>query len=148
MTIETKNSIPASSEIVNWATVFGIVLALGILAMSVGLIRSETASDLRTLTATGASGWTRRTLTAVTAGALGLTGAVLGTAGGLRRRDRLFLRQQLDGLGELKVVPTCEPAHHPGRHAARRRGGRLAARRARAVDDRQAAGGVTRQPQA
>src|SRR5487761_1336211 len=42
-----------SSEILTWATVFGILLALSILAMSVGLIRSETASDLRTLAATG-----------------------------------------------------------------------------------------------
>src|SRR5215469_11892117 len=79
MSVETKSSIPSSSEIINWATVFGIVLALGILAMTVGLIRSETASDLRTLTATGASSWNRRALTAVTAGALALTGAVLGT---------------------------------------------------------------------
>ena len=55
MSVETKNSEPSSAEIINWATVFGIVLALGILAMSVGLIRSETASDLRTLAATGAS---------------------------------------------------------------------------------------------
>ena len=58
---------------------FGILLALGILAMSVGLIRSETAGDLRILAATGASGATRRTLTAATAGALGLLGAVMGT---------------------------------------------------------------------
>ena len=78
LTIETKYSAPSSAEILNWATLFGIVLALGIVAMSVGLIRSETASDLRTLTATGASGWTRRALTAVTAGALALAGAVLG----------------------------------------------------------------------
>jgi putative ABC transport system permease protein len=49
--------------------------------MSVGLIRSETAPDLRTLTATGASGLTRRTITAATAAALGLLGAILGTAG-------------------------------------------------------------------
>ena len=62
--------MPTSAEIINWATVFGIVLALAILAMSVGLIRSETASDLRTLAATGASGTTRRNLTAATAGAL------------------------------------------------------------------------------
>ncbi|HEX9342067.1 MAG TPA: ABC transporter permease, partial [Actinomycetota bacterium] len=45
-----------------------------------GLIRSETAADLRTLTATGAGGRTRRTLTGATAGALGLLGALLGTA--------------------------------------------------------------------
>jgi putative ABC transport system permease protein len=48
--------------------------------MSVGLIRSETAGDLRTLTATGASGATRRTLNAASAGALALLGGILGTA--------------------------------------------------------------------
>ena len=53
--VESKNDEPSSSEIVNWATVFGIALALGILAMSVGLIRSETASELRILAAAGAS---------------------------------------------------------------------------------------------
>jgi putative ABC transport system permease protein len=79
MTIETKSSALSSAEIINWATVFGILLALGILAMSVGLIRSETGSDLRTLAATRASSTTRRTLTAATAGPLGLAGAVLGT---------------------------------------------------------------------
>ena len=82
MTVETRSSAPTSATIINWATVFGIVLALAILAMSVGLIRSETASDLRTLAATGASGRARRTITATTAGALGFTGAVLGTVGG------------------------------------------------------------------
>jgi putative ABC transport system permease protein len=79
LTIESKNDAPAASEIVNWATVFGIALALGVLAMSVGLIRSETASDLRTLAATGASSRTRRALTAVTAGGLAFLGALLGT---------------------------------------------------------------------
>ena len=56
------------------------MIALGVLAASVGLIRSETAPDLRTLTATGASATTRRTITAATAAALGLLGAVLGMA--------------------------------------------------------------------
>ena len=79
LTIESKNDAPTSSEIVDWATVFGIALALGVLAMSVGLIRSETASDLRTLTAAGASTRTRRALTAVTAGGLAFLGALLGT---------------------------------------------------------------------
>ena len=82
LTVETRSSAPTSATIINWATAFGIVLALAILAMSVGLIRSETASDLRTLAATGASGRARRTITATTAGALGFTGAVLGTVGG------------------------------------------------------------------
>jgi putative ABC transport system permease protein len=79
LSIESKNDAPTSHEIVNWATVFAIVLALGILAMSIGLIRSETASELRTLTATGASSRTRRSLTAVTAGGLAFLGALLGT---------------------------------------------------------------------
>ena len=79
LSIESKNDEPTSAEIVNWATVFAIALALGILAMSIGLIRSETASELRTLTATGASSRTRRSLTAVTAGGLAFLGALLGT---------------------------------------------------------------------
>ena len=79
LSVESKNDAPSSSEIVNWATVFGIALALGVLAMSVGLIRSETAGDLRTLTATGASSRARRGLTAVTAGGLAFLGALLGT---------------------------------------------------------------------
>ena len=79
LSIESKNDAPDSHEIVNWATLFGIALALGILAMSVGLIRSETASDLRTLTAAGASSRARRGLTAVTAGGLAFLGALLGT---------------------------------------------------------------------
>jgi putative ABC transport system permease protein len=82
LTIESKNDAPSSWEVVNWATVFGIALALAILAMTVGLIRAETASDLRTLAATGASSWSRRKITAATAGGLALLGMLLGTAGG------------------------------------------------------------------
>ena len=64
----------------DYATVAGLLVALGVLAMTVGLIRSETASDLRVLAAAGASSRTRRTLTAATAAALALLGGVLGTA--------------------------------------------------------------------
>ena len=78
--IEERHTV--GSTIINWATLFGIVIALGVLAMSVGLVRSETSSELRTLAATGASSYTRRTLTAVTAGALGFLGALLGVGGG------------------------------------------------------------------
>jgi putative ABC transport system permease protein len=67
-------------EIADVATALGILIALGVLAASVGLIRSETAPELRTLTATGASTSTRRTITAATAAALGLVGAILGMA--------------------------------------------------------------------
>jgi putative ABC transport system permease protein len=79
VSIETKSSQPSLSQLRNWSTAGGILLALGVLAMTVGLIRSETAGDLRTLTATGAASTTRRTLTAATAGALALLGALLGT---------------------------------------------------------------------
>ncbi len=106
LTIETKNSIPSVGVIIDWATVFGIVLALGILAMTLGLIRSETAGDLRTLAATGASGWTRRMLTAVTAGALGLAGAVLGTVAAYTAAIGYAWDNRLDGLSELTSVPT------------------------------------------
>jgi putative ABC transport system permease protein len=106
LSIETKNSIPSVAVIIGWATVFGIVLALGILAMTLGLIRSETAGDLRTLAATGASGWTRRSLTAVTAGALGLAGAVLGTVAAYAAAIGYSWDNKLDGLSELTSVPT------------------------------------------
>ena len=76
--------------IIDWATPFGIVLALGILAMTLGLIRSESAGDLRTLAATGASSWTRRTLTGPwRVPRPGRGGARYGS--GLCRRYRLLL---------------------------------------------------------
>ena len=82
MVVETQNTLPTSSTIISWATAFGIALAIAILVMSVGLLRSETAADLRTLAATGATSFTRRNITAATAGALGFLGAILGTAAG------------------------------------------------------------------
>jgi putative ABC transport system permease protein len=79
LTIETKSDAPSLAQLRNYAAVGGILLALAVLAMTVGLIRGEAASDLRTLAANGASERTRRAITAATAGALGLTGALLGT---------------------------------------------------------------------
>jgi putative ABC transport system permease protein len=102
LSVETRSSVPTSATIIDWATVFGIVLALAILAMSVGLIRSEAASDLRTLAATGASSTTRRNITAATAGALGFTGAVLGIVGGYVGTAGWFRTSALDGgIGAL-----------------------------------------------
>ena len=80
-TVETESGSLGPGKIADGATALGIVIALGVLAASVGLIRSEAAQDLRTLTAAGASGTTRRMITAVTAAALGLLGAILGMAG-------------------------------------------------------------------
>jgi len=81
--VQTATPNPSLTDFTDGATALGIVIALSVLAMSVGLIRSETAPDLRTLTATGASGRTRRAITAATAAALGLLGAILGTAGAI-----------------------------------------------------------------
>jgi putative ABC transport system permease protein len=104
MTIETKSQAPSLSELRDTATAAGILLALAVLAMTVGLIRSETASDLQTLTATGASGVTRRNITAATTGALGLTGALLGTAVAYLATVALFRSQLSERMSEVPVV--------------------------------------------
>jgi putative ABC transport system permease protein len=82
LTVETtSHSAQAGLQSVSdWAIAVGVLAVLAVLAMTVGLIRSETAGDLRVLAATGASGSTRRLLTGATAGALALLGALLGTA--------------------------------------------------------------------
>jgi putative ABC transport system permease protein len=109
LAVEAKNDQPTSSAIIGWATILGIVIALGVLGMSVGLVRSETASDLRTLAATGASGSTRRTLTAVTAGALGFLGALLGTLGGYLGMIGWLRSNALNGgIAALGNVPVAD----------------------------------------
>jgi putative ABC transport system permease protein len=107
MSIETKSSIPTSASIIDWATLVGILLALGILAMSIALIRSEAASDLRILTAAGASSYMRRNLTGVTAGALALIGAVVGTVAGYIALIAFSRTNNLDGLSSLSSVPVA-----------------------------------------
>jgi putative ABC transport system permease protein len=105
MSVETRNSIPSLAQIVDAATIFGLVLALGILGLSVGLVRSEARRDLRTLAAAGASGATRRTITAATAGALAFTGAVVGIIGGYLAAIGFFRSNSLDGLSSLTSIP-------------------------------------------
>jgi len=107
LTVETRNDIPTFADILNVATIFGMVLALGILAMSVGLLRSETASNLRTLTAAGASGTARRAISAVTAGALALIGAVTGIVAGYVAAIGFFRASQLDNLSSLTSIPVA-----------------------------------------
>jgi putative ABC transport system permease protein len=105
MSIETRGNIPSLALILDTATIFGILLALGIVAMSVGLVRSEAARDLRTLTATGASGTTRRTITAATAAALAFTGAVIGITSGYLAAIGFFRSNSLYGLSLLTNIP-------------------------------------------
>ncbi|HEX3326651.1 MAG TPA: FtsX-like permease family protein [Actinomycetota bacterium] len=107
--VESKNDEPTSFAVLSWATIFGIVIALGILGMSVGLVRSETAGELQTLAATGASTYTRRTLTAVTAGALGFLGALLGTLGGYIAMIGWLRNNSLNGgIAALGNIPVAD----------------------------------------
>jgi len=82
-TVQTKSGQLSLGQISNGATIGGLLLALGVLALTTGLIRRETARDLRTLTATGAGARTRRALAGVTAGVLAFLGAALGTVSAL-----------------------------------------------------------------
>ena len=102
--IETQRERTSLATPIAIATAAGALLALAILAMTVGLIRSESAGDLRTLTATGATGRTRRTLTAATAGALALLGALLGVAGAYLALVATY-HDDLGYLGRVPAIP-------------------------------------------
>jgi putative ABC transport system permease protein len=86
------------------ATAGGAVLGLAILAMTVGLIRAEAADDLRTLTAAGATGRIRRTLTSATAGGLALLGGILGIGAAYTVIVAGSSRNQFDELARVPVV--------------------------------------------
>jgi putative ABC transport system permease protein len=101
LTTETRRESDSFTTLIAIATAAGALLALAILAMTVGLIRSESAGDLRTLTATGATSGIRRTLTASTAGALALLGALLGVGGAYLAVGATYS----DKLGYLGRVP-------------------------------------------
>ena len=103
LTIEVQRESTSFATPIAIATGAGALLALAILAMTVGLIRSESAGDLRTLTATGATNRIRRTLTAATAGALALLGALLGVAGAYLALAATYL----DDLGYLSRYRSC-----------------------------------------
>ena len=104
LTIETRRESASFTTAIAITTAAGALLALAILAMTVGLIRSESAGDLRTLTATGATSRIRRTLTAATAGALALLGALLGVAGAYVALAATYY-DDLGYLGRMPVLP-------------------------------------------
>ena len=85
------------------ATVTGMALALGVLLLTVGLIRAEAATDVRILAATGASSTARRNLTAATAAGLALAGVVLGAGGAY-----LVLVAGYHSTADLTPVPVVE----------------------------------------
>jgi hypothetical protein len=136
MTIETGSSAPGSPTINNWATIAGVALALAVLAMTIGVVRSETAGGLRTLSATGDERHPpddhccdRR-----------LPRPARGPARdrcGVRRRHRLRRRQR-ERVERARERAARRPRRRPHRDAARGRSRRLPPRRARAALDRQA----------
>jgi putative ABC transport system permease protein len=102
LTVEARDSQDGLAALRDVSTGVGALLALAIVAMTIGLLRSESARDLRTLTATGASARTRRALTASTAGALALLGVVLSTLGAYTALVAAYHAQ----LDRLVPVPT------------------------------------------
>jgi putative ABC transport system permease protein len=106
LTIEARRTQNELAVIGTGATIAGALLALGVLAMTIGLIRMEAAGDLRILTATGATSTTRRTLTAATGGALALLGVILGTAAAYLALAAGYS----DDLSALAAVPVAHLA--------------------------------------
>jgi putative ABC transport system permease protein len=103
LVIESRNSQASLATITTVATAAGVLIALGVLAMAVGLIRAEAAGDVRILTAIGATSTTRRTLTATTAGTLALLGALLGSAAAYLALAAAH-RSQIGVLGRVPLL--------------------------------------------
>lgn len=101
LTVEWREGQGGLANLRTIATIVGMVLALGILAMTVGLIRGEAAGDVRTLTATGATSLTRRTLTSATAAGLAVLGVALGTIGAYLT----LVASHVGGVGDLSRIP-------------------------------------------
>jgi putative ABC transport system permease protein len=104
LSIEVRNSDDGLTALRRIATLVGVLLALAIVTMTIGLIRGEATGDLRTLTATGAAPRTRRAITATTAAALAVLGAMLGAAGAYLA----LIAAYHDDLGALTPLPLAE----------------------------------------
>ncbi len=81
LAVEARSTNDELAALRTGATLVGGLLAVAIVAISVGLIRNEARRDVRTLTATGAKARTRRALTATTAAGLAVPGVLLGVTG-------------------------------------------------------------------
>lgn len=104
LSVESRDHQDGLRVVRSSATAAGVVLALAVLAMTVGTIRGEAAGELRTLTAAGATRTIRRTLTAVTTGTLALAGVVLGVIGAYLGLTGAYL----GSLGTISRVPVAD----------------------------------------
>lgn len=98
MVVESRDDDSTLARVRLVAGAVGMLLALAVLAATVGLIRSESSDELRMLTAAGATAWTRRGVTAACAGALALLGALLGVTSA-------YLGLAAGGLDHLTPLP-------------------------------------------
>lgn len=80
LTITAKTDAPSLTQVRTYASAIGVLVALGILVLTVGLVRAESARDDQALSALGAGRRTRRAISAWTAGSLALLAAGSGTA--------------------------------------------------------------------
>jgi putative ABC transport system permease protein len=106
LTIEVHHDGPAYDRLRLYATGIGMLVALAVLVMSVGLIRAESAGDARILTATGASPRIRRAIVATTAAALGFLGGVLAVIGAYVA----MIAWQHSDLTPLRPIPVADLA--------------------------------------
>jgi putative ABC transport system permease protein len=97
--VESRESQQSLANVRLGAAAVGMLLALGILAMTVGLIRSESAGEMRTLTAVGATSSTRRNINAAASGGLAGLGAILGISGA-------YLALAAGRISNLTPLPT------------------------------------------
>jgi putative ABC transport system permease protein len=104
LAIETRSTEDGLTTLRTVATITGAVVALAILAMTIGLLRGETAGDLRTLTAVGAGARSRRAVAATTAAALAARGVVLSVAGAYTAMAAAYHAE----LGRLVPVPVVD----------------------------------------
>lgn len=81
LSTETRHNQRGLLQLRAVATITAATLALGVLAMTIGLLRSEATRDLQILAAAGAPSTTRRAITASAAAALTSLGVILGAAG-------------------------------------------------------------------
>jgi putative ABC transport system permease protein len=101
LAIETRDTNDELAALRTGGTVAGVLLAVAIVAISVGLIRNEARRDVRTLTATGAKARTRRALTAATAAGLAVPGILLG----LTAAYLALVASYHSDLGQLVPIP-------------------------------------------
>ncbi|HEX6236885.1 MAG TPA: FtsX-like permease family protein [Acidimicrobiales bacterium] len=101
LTVEARRGQEGLSHLRSGATAVGVLQGVAIVAMTVGLVRGETAGDLRMLWATGASHRIRRSMAGVAAGTLALLGAALGMAGAYAALGAGYA----DDIGALTPVP-------------------------------------------